>query len=867
MPQLKLPAVYGILATTAVAVGVWAGSGGGPILAALLMAGLVVGAIAWTNEIAATQIRRIAREAGRLGREDGPTTMPAPSLPIYKGVHAEFERLANALVQRSAEPAQLRNQIRDLEKQLDEERARLEERLAQRTRDLQVRSELAVTDELTGVPNRREAMNKLQLLWSNRRMYADPLSIIMLDIDHFKAVNDNHGHAFGDVVLKQTADILRANLRATDTVCRIGGEEFMVLCAQGGLEAAAACAEKLRLAVEAHTYTTNGQTLRATISLGVAERNKAHEDPSELMREADECLYDAKNTGRNRVVTGRSAKVDEEDASASERRGKSTEKRAIMVIVSEDTRVRRDVRKMAAGEDYEIVECRFNAAMTTLTSAASPAMIVIDPPDVAAGTGLIRRIRKDPRNATTVVVALLASVIERDVQALTDAGADLVLDRNQIPQGHLDQAASLARLHVRLSSWAGPANRGDEQSRVLSLLLDFSHSLNEAFTLNAVLARSAAAAAELTGCRKAAILLADERGTGLTLGAEVGLSPAEIAFVTDGLAVSVLNDKKSIVINLPAEGYKASPTEAAAVRLGRPAILHPLTAAAASVGVLWIADRPNGQLFESHALETLDQLCNMAAAAIADALSRKARDQAQDSIVAALGKLAEYRDDNTGRHVERVTRYSILLAEQLRNETALHYHIDEQFLRDLRRSVPLHDIGKVGIPDEVLLKPRDLTLQQRAIMRTHVKIGVETIRSVAQCVPGADYLRMAEDIAASHHEWYNGGGYPAGLKGRAIPLAARIVAIADVYDALTTRRPYKPPYSHEESVAIICKASGTQFDPDLIAAFRKCDAQFAMLAAQLADDDAPPPVAAPVAAQSATRDTDDSVQCYDLAPS
>jgi len=865
--KLKLPVVYGILIATAVALGAWAGTGaGGPYWSAFLTAGLVAGALAWTQEIFRIQIGRIASESARLGREDETLRMPRPGHSQYVALCNEFNRLATTIAQRSAEPAKLRGLIRDLEKQLDEERARLEERLAQRTRDLHVRSELAVTDELTGLPNRREAMNKLQLLWSNRRMYADALSIIMLDIDHFKMVNDTLGHAVGDVVLRQTAEILRANLRATDTVCRVGGEEFMVLCPQGGLEGAAACAEKLRAAIEAHTFTSDGQNLKATISLGAAERGNAHEEASDLMREADECLYAAKNTGRNRVVAA-TRKTEDSETPQSDSRAKAAEKRPLMVIISDDNAVRRDVKKMAAGEDYEIVETRFSAALTTLSAAAAPAMIVIDPPEVAAATGFVRRIRKDPRNATAVVTVLIPELLERDVAALTEAGVDLVLDRNEIPQGQLDQAASLARLHVRLSAWAGPVGRGDEQSRVLSLLLEFSHSLNEAFTLNAVLARSAAAAAELTGCRKAVIMLADERGTGLTLGAEVGLSPSEIGFVTDGLAASVLTDKKSIVINMPADGHKPGAVEAAAVRLGRPAVIHPLTAAATSVGVLWIADRPNGEPLDAQILEYLDQLCNMSAAAIADALSRKARDQAQDSIVAALGKLAEYRDDNTGRHVERVTRYSLLMAEQLRNDTALHFHIDEQFLRDLRRSVPLHDIGKVGIPDDVLLKPADLTLQQRAVMRTHVKIGVETIRSVANCVPGAEYLRMAEDIAASHHEWYNGAGYPAGLKGRAIPLAARIVAIADVYDALTTRRPYKPPYSHEESVAIILKASGTQFDPDLISAFRKCESAFAVLAAQLADDDTPLPVPAPATAQSGTRDTDESLQCYDLSPS
>jgi len=864
--KLKLPVVYGILIATAVAVGAWSGTGnGGAFWSALLTAGLVAGALAWMQELDRTQLQRIASDSGKLGRGDDAVRMPRPSHPQYQDICKEFNRLATELARRAAEPAKLRERVRDLEKQLDEERARLEERLAQRTRDLHERSELAVTDELTGLPNRREAMNKLQLLWANRRMYADPLAIIMLDIDHFKMVNDTLGHAVGDIVLKQTAEILRANLRATDTVCRIGGEEFMVLCAQGGQEGAAACADKLRQAIEAHTFKAGEQGLKATISLGVAERNEAHDDPSDLMRESDECLYAAKNTGRNRVVAARRQSEDTE-AAPPDHRSKAAEKRALMVVISDDNRVRHDVRKMAAGEDYEIVESRFSAALTTLSAAAAPAMIVIDPPEVAAANGFVRRIRQDPRNATAVVVVTLTDLNERDVAALTEAGVDLVIDRNDIPQGHLDQAASLARLHVRLSAWAGPVGRGDEQSRVLSLLLEFSHSLNEAFTLNAVLARTATAATELTGCRKAAIMLADERGTGLTLGAEVGLSPAEIAFVTDGLAVSVLADKKSIVFNVPADGSRPNPAEAGAVRLGRPAVVHPLTAAAASVGVLWIADRSDGEPLDAQILEYLDQLCNMSAAAIADALSRKARDQAQDSIVAALGKLAEYRDDNTGHHVERVTRYSLLLAEQLRAEAGLHFQIDEQFIRDLRRSVPLHDIGKVGIPDEVLLKPADLTLQQRSIMRTHVKIGVETIRSVAQCVPGADYLRMAEDIAASHHEWYNGSGYPAGLKGRAIPLAARIVAIADVYDALTTRRPYKLPYSHEESVAIICKASGTQFDPDLITAFRQIESKFAMLAAQLSDDDAPPPAPAPPSAQSGVRETDESIQCYDLSP-
>jgi len=205
----------------------------------------------------------------------------------------------------------------------------------------------------------------------------------------------------------------------------------------------------------------------------------------------------------------------------------------------------------------------------------------------------------------------------------------------------------------------------------------------------------------------------------------------------------------------------------------------------------------------------------------------------------ALAKLAEYRDNDTGRHLDRVTRFCLVLAEALRERDAYRKLIDAQFLYNLERSVPLHDIGKVAIPDEILLFPGRLNDEQMAVMRTHTDTGANTIQALIARAPGVSFLEMATDIARYHHERYDGKGYPTGLKAEAIPLAARITAVADVYDALTTRRVYKEAFSHAKAVEIIREGSGTQFDPAVVEAFLNRQATFAKLAETMADEQPP----------------------------
>jgi putative two-component system response regulator len=199
--------------------------------------------------------------------------------------------------------------------------------------------------------------------------------------------------------------------------------------------------------------------------------------------------------------------------------------------------------------------------------------------------------------------------------------------------------------------------------------------------------------------------------------------------------------------------------------------------------------------------------------------------QTRDIALITLAKLAESRDNATGQHLERMAAYSRRLAEQL---AAGPYRgmISQDFVDHLFKSSPLHDIGKVGIPDSILRKPGPLDEGERTVMRTHPRIGGDTLRKVIEQFRGNTFLSMGMEIAYHHHERWDGRGYPHGLPGEHIPLAARIVAVADAYDAITSQRPYKIGFDHGEAVRRIVVDRGEHFDPVLVDAFLDCQAEF-----------------------------------------
>lgn len=207
----------------------------------------------------------------------------------------------------------------------------------------------------------------------------------------------------------------------------------------------------------------------------------------------------------------------------------------------------------------------------------------------------------------------------------------------------------------------------------------------------------------------------------------------------------------------------------------------------------------------------------------------------QDIAVRALAKVAESRDNETGQHIVRMRDYAYCLALEIRNIEGLEKEIDDRFLADLHRSAPLHDIGKVGIPDSILLKPGSLSEDEFEVMKRHSEIGAKILGDLVIESHHAGFLKMAVRIARFHHERWDGQGYPVGLAGQQIPLPARIVAVADVYDALTSTRPYKQAWSPARAKMTIEQGAGTQFDPMIVEVFTKCFDDFLKIQLGYAD--------------------------------
>ncbi|NOR51103.1 MAG: HD domain-containing protein, partial [Gammaproteobacteria bacterium] len=206
----------------------------------------------------------------------------------------------------------------------------------------------------------------------------------------------------------------------------------------------------------------------------------------------------------------------------------------------------------------------------------------------------------------------------------------------------------------------------------------------------------------------------------------------------------------------------------------------------------------------------------------------------QDVTILTLASLAETRDNETGAHIMRTQRYVRALAEKLRDHPRFSDELDDMTIDLLYKSAPLHDIGKVGIPDRILLKAGKLDAEEFTIMKTHAELGGEALKVAEAELGSTSFLKYAGEIAVSHHEKWNGKGYPKGLKGDEIPISGRLMAVADVYDALISKRVYKDAFSHQKAMNILKEGRGEHFDPDVLDAMLAIEPQFVKIAEEFA---------------------------------
>ncbi len=349
--------------------------------------------------------------------------------------------------------------------------------------------------------------------------------------------------------------------------------------------------------------------------------------------------------------------------------------------------------------------------------------------------------------------------------------------------------------------------------------------------------------ADLLDSRRVSLMIPDPSGEYLTILAACGIDPElkdRIRVpVGSPIAGSAFAECRNIVVNepdpvgLPTTRYDS---EFFAVV---PLVSSVLLTSGSAVGVLNVTEPRSGAAYGQEALAKLKAIAESAAVAIQNQIRLYERNEARDAVILAMAKLAENRDPETGAHLERVQTYCRLLSRVLAASSRYASQIDEEFVSAIVRSSPLHDIGKVGIPDAILLKPGRLTPDEFEIMKTHTTIGGDTIRGLLEQRPRQGFLRMGMEIAYCHHEKFDGSGYPKGLVGDQIPLSARILALADVYDALTSRRVYKAAMSHQEAAAVIRDGCGQHFDPDIVEAFCQEETRFQQTAIDLQDESSP----------------------------
>ena len=326
-------------------------------------------------------------------------------------------------------------------------------------------------------------------------------------------------------------------------------------------------------------------------------------------------------------------------------------------------------------------------------------------------------------------------------------------------------------------------------------------------------------AQRVVGCDSCALYLHDPERNGLRLEAASGHSPA--AEVGDILfdEVETIHTQAFLEEYLV---YVSDLTTSPAVMRRDPDLLSevvlPISCNKGPAGVLdFGSKRVNGFAEEEI------RLCSMLVDQIAFSLDnfRLFADvmASRDAVIRGMALLAESRDNTISQHLDRICGYAGILSERLREDSLYAAEVDEAFIATIARSAALHDVGKVGIPDTILMKPGKLTAEERDIMQTHTAIGGAILEELMRTHGSFPMLKMGADVAYGHHEWWDGEGYPQQLQGRDIPLAARIVAICDVFDALTSKRIYKEAWDVADAFTVVHEQAGRQFDPYLAQVF------------------------------------------------
>jgi diguanylate cyclase (GGDEF)-like protein len=687
----------------------------------------------------------------------------------------------------------------------------------------------AQTDSLTGLYNHRYFHERLRAELQRASRAHDAVAVLMLDIDDFKRINDVHGHGTGDEILCQLAETLRAVVRGSDVVCRLGGEEFAIILPACDEASALALARRISETIDGVDFVSG----RITFSVGLALGPRHAMNPRELVACAEAAMMTAKAEGKDAIVV-----FDEETGdrprevlhsstrdvrsiahlkmlqSLSGKLNRLNDSRQIGTVIANELRSLIDYHNcrvfIVEGEDVipiafqgdlpgahsvtEALTCKVGEGITGYVAQTGRSLLTPD----AAKSEHARTIEGTPViDESLLAVPLNFGSRTVGLIVISKLGLDQFDEDDQrlleVLAGHAAVALENARLYE--------AERREAEGA--KALLEFSRELAGADGMESVLQQVVERTAEILGSPRTSVWLQSPDSGELVAVAMHGYEPHEREQL---LAVRYPAEVTEIIAAAP-EPFTMLAAELAALPGGGEEPGVPLDFAIAPLAFdggrrsCIAAAMPADHAFDGRELEQLAGIAHQAQLAIANASTFESLEETFLSTVEALANALEASDEYTSSHARWITDLALRVGKEL--------GLDGASLKRLELGALFHDIGKIGIPAAILSKPGRLTAEEREIIQQHPVLGERIIAPIER-------LEDVRPIVRHCHEHYDGSGYPDHLEADAIPLEARIILCCDAFHAMTTDRPYRKRLSTAEAVRRLEQNAGKQFDPEVV---------------------------------------------------
>jgi diguanylate cyclase (GGDEF)-like protein len=698
----------------------------------------------------------------------------------------------------------------------------------------QIRARLehqAQTDPLTGLFNHRAFHERLRQALAEASRSHDVISLLMLDIDDFKRVNDVYGHGAGDEILRSLADTLKDAVRATDVVYRLGGEEFAIVIAARSPESAEQLANRLVERVEATEFNPAG---RITISVGLARGPEHAMNPRELIACAEAAMMTAKARGKNQIVLYDDAELErpegEEVPSTRDVRSVAHMKmlqslggklnrlndvRQIGHVIATELRSLIDYHNcrvsIVDGDDVipiafvgqftsetqeplEILACKVGQGITGRVAATGESLLIAD----AANCEFARVLPgTDAIDESQVVVPLTYGTRVVGVIVISKLGL------NQFDEDDMRLLEVLAGHAAVALENAGLYESARREAERATALLEFSRQLSSAEGMDAVVDRIVELSARTLGSPRASVWFQEAARGEIRVRATHGYSDldrerlARMHFDHE-TAEAFFSVKEPFVVT--DEQREAMTGASDGGMRNKPFAVAPLTLDGGRLGCIAVAASEDSD-FTERQLRLLAGVAHQAKLALTNAGNFRSLEKTFLETVEALANALEANDEYTSSHARWITDLSLKVGGGL--------GLDTRALKRLELGALFHDIGKIGIPEAILSKPGPLTAEERKLVEKHPELGERIIAPI-------DRLEEVRPIVRHCHERFDGTGYPDRKSAEDIPIESRIILVCDAYHAMTTDRPYRKRLPKEEALRRLDEGAGTQFDPDVV---------------------------------------------------